>query len=283
MLDVVRHESALGRWQFATARAGRELRGLVWSYTDFLERTAPLDRREVPEREVTLILNLGPDYELRDPEEPAGSGARRGSFVAGLWDRPVMVGHRGEAQGVEVRLTPLGARKLLGVPMSELTNEVVELEDLMGAWAGELTERLAGAGGPAERLVLLDAELTRRAAEQGYRPAPEVAWAWGRLQSSHGAVPIGDLAEQIGWSHRRFIDRFRDQVGLTPKTFARVLRFSRVVDVLRRADEVRWAELAYDCGYYDQSHFNRDFRQFAGMTPTQFLTRRLPDGAGLEG
>jgi AraC-like DNA-binding protein len=283
VLDVVRHESELGRWEFATARAGRELRGLVWSYTDYVEHTVPLDRRELPVREVTLILNLGPAYELRDPGEASGSGARRGSFVAGLWDKPVMVGHGGESRGVEVRLTPLGARKLLGVPMPELTNEVVELEDLLGGRTGELLERLDGAGDAVSRLRLLDAELARRAAEQGYRPAPEVAWAWGRLSSSHGAVPIGSLAEEIGWSHRRFVDRFRDGIGLAPKTFARVLRFSRVVELLGGADEVRWAELAYDCGYYDQSHFNRDFRQFAGMTPSEFLTRRLPQGAGLLG
>jgi AraC-like DNA-binding protein len=283
VLDVVRHESELGRWEFATARAGRELRGLVWSYTDFAERTVPLDRREVPVREVTLILNLGPRYELRDPAEPLGTGARRGSFVAGLWDKPVMVGHGGEARGVEVRLTPLGARKLLGIPMGELTNEAVELEDVLGTGADELIERLADAGGPRERFALLDARLARRAAEEGYRPAPEVAWAWGRLQSSHGAVPVGELAGEIGWSHRRFVDRFRDQVGLAPKTFARVLRFSRVVDLLLGADEVRWAELAHGCGYYDQPHFNRDFRQFAGMTPTEYLRHRLPDGGGVAG
>jgi methylphosphotriester-DNA--protein-cysteine methyltransferase len=76
---------------------------------------------------------------------------------------------------------------------------------------------------------------------------------------------------------------FRDQVGLPPKLLARILRFDRVVARLRTQDPERWADVAYDAGYYDQAHFNRDFRELAGTTPSAFLASRLPDGGGFAG
>jgi AraC-like DNA-binding protein len=166
--------------------------------------------------------------------------------------------------------------------MHHLANAVIELDDLLGAEVRRLAERLYELPGWAERFDLLDAVLAKRLAEA--RPAsPAVEWAWGRLRTTHGAVAVEALAEEIGWSRRHLGVRFREQVGLPPKLLGRILRFDRVVALLGRSEPERWAEIAYDCGYYDQSHFNRDFRQFAGATPTDFLASRLPDGAGFEG
>jgi methylphosphotriester-DNA--protein-cysteine methyltransferase len=90
-----------------------------------------------------------------------------------------------------------------------------------------------------------------------------------------GAVPIGRVAKDVGWSHRHLIAKFKQQVGLPPKTAARLVRFDRV---WRRLDEGRpldWGQLAADSGYADQAHLIRDFRQFTGTTPTDFLARTL--------
>jgi AraC-like DNA-binding protein len=105
-------------------------------------------------------------------------------------------------------------------------------------------------------------------------------WAMRELYRSGGTIGIGDLAAEIGWSRKRLIALFRDQVGQTPKTVARILRFNRVVRLLTADTAMGWAELAYDAGYYDQAHFNRDFRDFAGCTPSEYLSRQLPDGGG---
>jgi AraC-like DNA-binding protein len=271
-LTVVRHDSPLGRWEMASRRADRRLRGQVRSYTGYVEVTPrPLRRREVATADVTLIISLGPAI--------AVCGEERTSFVAGLWDAPAFTEHAGFQHGVEVRLTPLGAYRLLGVPMRHLANEVVGLDDLLGVDAPRLAERLYDAPDWAARLDLLDAALAARLIEA---PAPSsgVVWAWGRLRATHGRVPVGSLAQEVGWSRRHLSAQFREQVGLPPKLLARILRFDRVVARLRREEPQRWAEVAYDCGYYDQAHFNRDFRQFAGATPTDFLASRLPDGGG---
>lgn len=76
---------------------------------------------------------------------------------------------------------------------------------------------------------------------------------------------------------------FRDQVGVPPKTLARIFRFERACARIRRAGNEGWGEIALACGYYDQAHFNRDFREFAATTPTEYMAARLPDGIGISG
>jgi len=103
------------------------------------------------------------------------------------------------------------------------------------------------------------------------------------MRSSGGRANVSGLVDELGWSHRRLIARFREGIGLAPKTLGRVLRFERVSRLLQAVQEPRLAEVALDCGYYDQAHLNRDFREFTGTTPGEYLARRLPPGGGVAG
>ena len=255
--------------------AGRGLRGVVRNYTGYVERSAePLCRREVPSGDVTLILS--PESRLSLPD------GRHTSFVAALHDSHTLVEHDGFQEGIEVRLTPLGARALFGMPMYELTNRVVDVEDLLGRRGEELVARLWDADSWQRRFAVLDQVIAARL-DRAPRTPSELAWAWGRMRSSAGRAAVSALADELGWSHRRLIARFREGIGLAPKTLGRVLRFERVSHVLQQVEEPRLAEVALDCGYYDQAHLNRDFRQFAGTTPGEYLARRLPSGGGVAG
>jgi AraC-like DNA-binding protein len=282
-MQVARHESPELSWEMVTREAAAPLRGHVRNYTGYVEHTAePLVRREVPTGDVTLIIS--PDTELRLPDvrDGARSPARRRSFVAALHDTYALVEHDGYQHGIQVRLTPLGAHALFGLSMHELTNQVVELDDLLGRGADELVERLWDAADWPARFDLLDRLIGERIAAA--RPASDgVAWAWRRLRDTHGRVAVGGLASELGWSHRRLIARFREQVGMPPKTIGRVLRFENVSRTLMRTPEPRLAEVAFECGYYDQAHLNRDFRDFAGVPPGVFLAARLPEGGGVSG
>jgi AraC-like DNA-binding protein len=275
MAQILRHESPELSLEMVSRDAGRGLRGLVRNYTGYVERSAePLCRREVPSGDVTLILSPGSKLSLPD--------GRHTSFLAALHDSHTLVEHDGFQEGIEVRLTPLGARAVFGLPMHELTNRVVELDDLFGRRGEELIERLWEARSWERRFVVLDEAIAARV-ERAPRPESELAWAWGRMRASSGRARVGGLAEELGWSHRRLIERFREGIGLAPKTLGRVLRFERVSRLLQQVEEPRLAEVAFDCGYYDQAHLNRDFRQFAGTTPGEYLARRLPPGGGVAG
>jgi AraC-like DNA-binding protein len=243
----------------------------VLGYVGYREDSpGPFRRVAVPSAEVHVIISFGP--EIRAP------GPAR-SFVAAPHSEHAIVEHDGEQDGVELRLTPLGTRMLLGTPMHEVAGAVVELDHVLGRAAAELTERLYETPGWAERFALLDAVIARRLG-QARPPDPGVELAWRRLVHSHGAVPVGRLAEETGWSRRHLLARFRDHVGLAPKVFARILRFQRAAALLERPGGPSLCEVAVECGYFDQAHLNRDFRAFAGCTPIELMARRLPDGGG---
>lgn len=277
-----RHDSPLGWWTMAHRDPLPHLRATVRHYVGWEERTpTPLRRRQMPIGAVPLIISFGPSFHLLDPADPERAARRRRvSFVAGMHDRFAVVEHDGVSRGVEVYFTPLGARRFLGLPLGEISNQVVELEDLLGTRvAGELVERLATAPGWEQRFALLDATIATRLAAVP-SPLPAVAWAWRRLEQSGGRLAIAALAQELGCSRRHVVAQVREQIGLPPKTLARIVRFNRVVGLLERDDGARLAEIALDCGYYDQAHLNRDFRAFAGDPPSAFFARRLPDGAG---
>ncbi|MBA3262330.1 MAG: helix-turn-helix transcriptional regulator [Thermoleophilaceae bacterium] len=234
------------------------LRGVIIRAADFHERAAPVRRREGPLLGVVVLVSLGPDLEV--------AGERIGSFAAGLWDRPVVTGHFGEQAGYQLYLDLLGARRLLGVPMAELANRLVRLDDLIGPFAAELTEQLAEAPSATVRHALAQRLLARRLGE-GCPTAPEVARALGRLRASHGAVRIERLAGEVGWSRRHLAARFREEVGLAPKAVARLARAEYARALLLAGRPL--ADVAYSAGYSDQPHFNRDFREFVGCTPAE--------------
>jgi AraC-like DNA-binding protein len=258
-------------WQAISGAPDPRLRGSVMSYTGYVEHAhGPMRRLEVPFAGIPMILSLGPSILV--------DGERVRSFVAGLDDRPTVTEYTGEQRGIQVNLTPIGARRLLGLPMVALARRVVALEDVLG---GEhLVELLHGAPDWASRFALLDAVLLRRLRDAA-PVATQIQHAWARLQASDGAIEIGALATEVGWSRRHLTDRFRHEVGLAPKVVARVLRFQRVTQTLRARQGSGLADVAYACGYADQAHLNRDFRQFAGTTPTDYAARLLPAGAGV--
>jgi AraC-like DNA-binding protein len=250
----------------------------VLRYAGYVERTnVPVRRLEAPFAGVVVILSFGRRLRILDARGREGNYA---SFVGGLSDRPTYTEHDGDQYGVQIDLSPLGARALLGIPLAGLTNRVVELDHLIGRGAADLVERVHDARSWEQRFFLLDAALARRLAET--EPAhPALVHAWSRLRDTHGRTEIAALCRELGWSRRHFATRFREELGLAPKTYARVLRFERAAALLGRDDGARLAEIAFDCGYYDQSHLNRDFREFAGTTPADYVGRLLPDGGGV--
>jgi AraC-like DNA-binding protein len=265
-------DGAAGVRAWADGRPAPALRGRVLAYSGYRETTpAPVRRRETPAGELILIIGFGdPHHAQATPD--AGDLSPFTSFVAGFHDRPILTGHDGRQCGVQIRLDPLGAFSLLGVPAHELGNRVVALADLIGPAADRWTERLEGAGSWPARFRVLDALLTERAAA-GPVPSPEIVSAWRTMRGAHGAVPIGELAAAAGCGHRHLVAGFRQQVGTTPKTAARVLRYARAARLLSR-ESLPPAEVAAVCGYADQPHLTREFARFAGTTPA--VVRRSP-------
>ena len=204
-----------------------------------------------------------------------------GDWIAGLADRYGVVGFGRRYASLDLELTPLGAWTVLGFPLSELDGQILRLDDAFGAAGRRLVEQLRDAPDWNVRFDVVEAFLLARAAA-GPRATPAVAWALSRLWETDGRERVDSLAARLGCSRRYLHARFREQVGLPPKTVARLIRFGAVRRRIERAP-LRWADVAYECGYADQSHLNRDFRELAGTTPSDFVTRLLPGYGGLVG
>jgi AraC-like DNA-binding protein len=280
-LRVERGESPTARWEMTSGAPGSGLAGMVEAYCGYSERSLrPVVRREFAATRVVLVVGFGDPLLVVDASGD-DRGRRLSSFVAGPGEGVTRTEHAGAQDGVEVRLTPLGAYQLLGVPTGELADRVVGLDDVLGPAGARLSERLAEAADWPARFALLDAAFTRAAAG-GPRPDRGLVAAWSRLERQHGNLAIGALVADTGWSRRRLAERFRAQTGLTPKSAARIMRFTHATDLLTRPGRRSLASIALSCGYYDQAHLNREFRAFAGCTPTEYLAAQLTDvpGAG---
>jgi AraC-like DNA-binding protein len=255
---------------FAAGTPHPSLHGVVLRYEGYEDRGGgPVIVRQLPCTFVPVIIDLDAGWTVAHRQHAAP--LRLASFVAGVTDGPVLVGHDGSARCLQVDLTPLGARRLIGLPMSELANQSVPIDAVLGRFGRDLVQRVGDAPDWPTRFALIDKAFRDRLAEAA--PAdPGVAWSLSQIVASGGTTVIGDLADELGWSHRRLIARYRDTVGLPPKLVARIVRFERLTAHIMTNPAVDWAAAAVDCGYFDQAHLAREVRELADITPTELRT-----------
>ena len=193
------------------------------------------------------------------------------AVLAGLATAPTLIHHEGRQHGVQLGLTPAGARALFGLPAAELAERCVELEDVVGRLARSLRAELQEyATWPArfaalERVVL---ELVRTN-ESRREAAPEVGEAWRLIRHDRGSTPVAAVASNVGWSTRHLEQQFRGEFGITPKAAVRLTRFERSVEVARNPRR-KLADVAAECGYADQAHLAREWRELAGLPPSRW-------------
>jgi len=189
------------------------------------------------------------------------------SIVAGQLTSRLVIGPSGETDMFGVRLRSESAFSMLGISMFEIRDQIVDLHDVIGAAENELFEKLAAANGFNERIAVFEKYLFTLKT----RPVnTELTECVSVLRSTNGAKQIAHCAVDLRWSERRLERAFNEQIGLSPKLFARILRFQ---SLLASADKDNSALLdhAFAAGYYDQSHMIRDFRSFAGVTPIEYF------------
>ena len=286
---------------------GEPLRRYVAGYTGYRQRGLPPARhRGLPSPYLTLIFTLDEPLTIEAHPDRGQPPGEFGTLLGGLHSVPALITHAGAQSGIQVALRPLGARALLGLPAGELAELDVPAEAVLGGVCAELRDRVRAAAGWPQRFAVLDEILLRRAAESDAMSpdalrsgalgpdavSPEVSWAWRRLLRDGGALRVSELAAGTGWSGRHLTSRFRAEIGLTPKAAARVIRFHRARKLLvrnlasatadagyrlahHRLAPYRLADLAADCGYFDQAHLAREFRALAGCPPSQWLAEEF--------
>jgi AraC-like DNA-binding protein len=241
------------------------LAGLVARISGYRETTRrPVRMTETASLIVPIIIGFGESFGIALGREP-GAGDHFGSFTAGLTSGPVRIHSQGAAHCIQIDLTPLGAHRFFGRPMHELSERMVHLDDLEDRTIAGLRERLGQERSWRRRFALVEAAMLPRLAGSGL--SGRVAWAFGRIVASGGAVRVEAIAARLEWSRKHLAARFREEVGLSPKTIARIARFNRVQAMAAAGGADGWADIAAACGYADQAHLVREFSALAGTTP----------------
>lgn len=244
---------------YVTAYRGFELRGFAAGV-----------HQGLPSRELTTVISLSEPLEVLVGASTVG---RFDGVVGGLQSRSVPIRHDGEQHGVQISLTPLGARAVYGLPAAALADELVPIDVVLGPLGLELVDRLRSSPTWPDRFGVLDEVLTRavqRSPGAAHRLRAEVLEAWHRLVGARGRVQVASVAAEVGWSRRHLGERFRDELGLTPKTMARILRFEHAHELAIARRPLPWADVAAVAGYADQAHLVRDWRALTGLSPARW-------------
>ncbi len=245
---------------------------LFWYY----EGRSPKVGRELilPNGACQFVIRLTEPFLQVWDRDDRGFCTQGGSILNGAHSQPFIIdtGDQDALFGVQFRVG--GAFPFLGVPAVELKNQHVGLAELWGRGADELRTRLIEAESVDAKFAVAERWLLAVASAPLVRHR-SVRFGMARLSDIQMAGNVAGVAAEAGLSKRRFIELFRTQVGLTPKLFARVRRFQAAIDAIAEAaPRVDWPEIALHCGYFDQAHFIRDFKQFCGLTPGRYMRQR---------
>jgi AraC-like DNA-binding protein len=230
-----------------------------WIYEGYV---APHAREWLmPSATMELVFTLDVDGRAA----AAVAGARSEGFVLDT-SRPF--------SAIAIHFRPGGGFPFFGVPAGELHNHTVTVDEVWGSSAAFVRDQLWEADTPEQRFRILERALLERA-HRWLESHAAVRYAVARFDRSNGALPVSDVVARIGISSRRFVELFRNEVGLSPKVFCRLRRFNEVLRRIEPLIDVDWTGVALSCGYFDQAHFNHDFRAFAGMSPSAYLRGRV--------
>jgi AraC-like DNA-binding protein len=287
--------SEFGRWEEADRASDPRLRRYVLGYFATSSVLVRLAReRHLPTAEVPMVLNFGAAHTRVAAGSCGGPQQLDRAWVTGLQTRHHLSEATGERRFMVVRFTPLGAHLFLRLRMDSLTDQAVPLDQIDPGIAASVCDQVMTSHSWEERFEAMERLIGSRV-DRAALP-PHIDWAWQKLTRTAGHTPIGSLAAASGRSPRQLIEQFRTCIGLSPKKAAMVLRFNRSIDAVTRNGRpgsprrpylqgsappgteglsAQWARVAADCGYFDQPHFIREFRAFAGATPTEFL-RGIP-------
>ena len=192
------------------------------------------------------------------------------SFAAGLYAGAVYIESDGGAECVQVDFTPLGAFRFFGGAVVDLAARMIDIDDVLGSDGARLRERLGATSGWQRRFDI--SRILSCIAPNTCRPPksnlPIASW-----RSAGGGIRIATLAEEIGWSRKHLVDRFRSEFGSRPNPLARMMRFHRACRLAQTGTSPGWAGIAAESGYSDQAHLVREFTALAGEPPTAWARR----------
>lgn len=244
----------------------------VWVCRD--DRRSHALERILPTGSTQLIVNLKEnETRLYDPQHPQRVTVTDGTIFSGTWTCYQVIDTFEQEYVAGVAFKPGGSAAFIKVPGYETRDGDTPLELIWGRGrTADLRDRLLERHDADAQLDVLEDALAAMLQPSGVHPA--VVFALRAFDRAPRSTSIERVTEAIGLSAKRFIERFKTEVGVSPKRYCRIRRFQQAVARAHRGDLVDWAQVALECGYYDQAHFIHEFRSFSGLTPTGYRGAR---------
>jgi AraC-like DNA-binding protein len=251
---------------------------LLWLYHGYTQPHAK--ERILPTGEMEIVINLLEDVSrIYDRDDIDRCRTFRGALLSGAYSGYQVIDTAEQASIIGVHFRPGGAFPFLRMPAGELRDTTLSLDTLWGKAAVELRDQLLEAQTHQDRFEVLERALLAQFRRGLAKPMQldghaAVCFALRRFMAAPHQTTIASVTEQLGLSPKRFIQAFRHETGFTPKVFCRIRRFQQALDRMEGRKSVAWASVALDSGYFDQAHFNHDFRAFSGINPSSYLLQQ---------
>jgi AraC-like DNA-binding protein len=276
-LQTFTHQSPIGHWSVSVWQPDPRLAETVASMWFGEGKVAYRRDRILPSGQSQLLINLGPPQYRIEPGPPEVRVPFVDVWYSGLHQGPIDTEAPHGNALLGVAFSARGTFPWLGERMDGLSDRIIALADALGDGALALRERLLNTVSLESRFKVVERWLIARLKPRNL-VHPAVRWAVDRIAATGGRLSIEELAVQTGFTRKHLGNLFQQQVGLSPKSLARVHRFRGALDILNRANgEVPWVALAEQCGFYDQSHLINEFRRFTGFSPVELARRDRPD------
>ncbi|MCB0585309.1 MAG: AraC family transcriptional regulator [Phaeodactylibacter sp.] len=230
--------------------------------------------RFLPDGNVELVIDLT-DFpkNVYHNETLAVQQSFSKAWISGLRKEFISIHAGQDAEMFVITFKKGAARGIVGMPLTELTEQVIEGDRAFGRPILLLREALLEAESPKAKMAAAERHLLSMAGNK-LLPNPFVQYAVGQILLHPRQLSLEKLSQKVGYSQKHLIQLFKEHVGLPPKAFLRIIRFQNAIAEIEQRGSIEWSHLALDCGYYDQAHFIRDFKRFSGFTPEEYLKRK---------
>lgn len=238
-------------------------------YFERAEHAHAVDRF-LPNGDTEILIDFRdtPQY-VYDNNTLKGIQACNHVWASGLRTKPITIPSGNGSSMMVISFKKGRSASFFPFPMEEIRDSVVDADLIWGSDFGDIRERLLETKDIEQRFSMVENFLLIHFRSK-LNLNPCVAFALGEMIERPDQTSIARMNAKIGYSQKHFGEMFRKQIGVTPKSFLKIMRFQKAVRTMDAATEIDWATIAHDCGFYDQAHFINDFRHFSGFTPGQY-------------
>jgi AraC-like DNA-binding protein len=230
--------------------------------------------RFLPDGNVNIVIDLTdyPKY-IYDNETLKEIQTCRNVWFSGIRNRYITIPSGRDSEMFVINFHKGRSYPFVQIPLHELTDSVVDGDLVLTNEIMDLREMILGAAFIPQKFSVVENFLLRKFRNK-LIVNPFIEFAVNKITASPNQMSIEQISNKVGYSQKHLIKLFKDNVGLTPKGFLKIIRFQKAIEEIDAAKEINWAGIAYESGYYDQAHFINDFKNFSGFTPQQYLQKQ---------